>query len=92
MPRSAASAAFRRGDGSSAAICKTLPVIVPQRIIIRKNYLTIKASGSEAIAGKISVDGKGDVWYSNRTRERKALIFVFYFEKQYIYYIIRGGN
>ena len=42
--------------------------------------------------GKISVDDKGDVWYSNRTRERKALIFVFYFEKQYIYYIIRGGN
>lgn len=42
--------------------------------------------------GKISVDDMGDVWYSNRTRERKALIFVFYFKKQYIYYIIRGGN
>lgn len=42
--------------------------------------------------GKISVDDMGDVWYSNRTRERKALIFVFYFKKHYIYYIIRGGN
>ena len=102
MPRSAASAAFRCGavllprsdvcHAPAATICITLTRYCTTAHNCKEELSDNKSFRQRSEKGKISVDDKGDVWYSNRTRERKALIFVFYFEKQYIYYIIRGGN
>ena len=92
MPRSAASAAFRCGDFPSATLCITLTRYCTTAQNFKEELSDNKSFRQRSEKGKISVDDMGDVWYSNRTRERKALIFVFYFKKQYIYYIIRGGN